>query len=109
MVTRGLVVQLEARAGKEDEVAAFLEGALPLVEREPETVAWFALRLGTSSFAIVDAFPGEEGRLAHLAGPVATATMMTGYWNNTAAVSGFQIDMSSGNIASGTVKVYGRL
>jgi quinol monooxygenase YgiN len=75
MVTRGLVVRLEARAGKEDEVAAFLEGALPLVEREPETVAWFALRLGTSSFAIVDAFPGEEGRLAHLAGPVATALL----------------------------------
>ena len=45
MVTKGLIVRLEARAGKEDEVAAFLQGALPLVEDEPQTVAWLAVRV----------------------------------------------------------------
>ena len=53
MVTTGLIVRLEARAGKEEEVAAFLQGALPLVESEPDTVAWFGIRIGKSSFAIV--------------------------------------------------------
>jgi quinol monooxygenase YgiN len=73
MVTTGLIVRLEARAGKEDDLAAFLAGALPLVEEEPETVAWLAVRSDLSSFAIVDAFPGEPGRQAHLAGAVAAA------------------------------------
>ena len=73
MVTTGLVVRLEAMAGKEDELAVFLSAALPLVENEPETVAWFAVRTGTASFAIVDVFPDDAGRRAHLAGPVAAA------------------------------------
>ena len=75
MITTGLIVRLEARNGMADEIAAFLESALPLVDAEPETVAWFALRIGTSTFAIVDVFPGEAGREAHLSGPVATALL----------------------------------
>jgi quinol monooxygenase YgiN len=75
MISKGLIVRLEARAGKEDELASFLADALPLVEDEPETVAWFALRLGPTSFAIVDAFPDEAGRQAHLEGPVAAALL----------------------------------
>ena len=73
MVTVGLCVRLIAAPGKEDEVAAFLESALPLAEAEPETTAWFAARVGTSSFLIFDVFPTEEGRDRHLAGPVAEA------------------------------------
>ena len=73
MVGKGLIVQLEAAAGKEEELAMFLIDALPLVEDEQQTVAWFALRTGPSSFAIVDAFPDEAGRQAHLDGPVAAA------------------------------------
>jgi quinol monooxygenase YgiN len=75
MVTTGLIVRLEARAGKEDAVAEFLQSAVPLVEGEPQTIAWFAVRLGPSSFAIVDVFPDDGGRQAHLAGPVAAALM----------------------------------
>jgi len=71
MVSKGLIVRLEAVAGKEEELASFLRGALPLVEDEPQTVAWFALRTGASSFAIVDGFPDEAGRQAHLDGAVA--------------------------------------
>lgn len=73
MVTTGLIVRLEAKAGKEDELASFLRAALPLVEAEPETVAWFAVRTGDASFAIVDVFPDDAGRRAHLEGPVAAA------------------------------------
>ena len=73
MVTTGLIVRLQPRSGKEEELAAFLADALPLVQNEPETVAWFAVRTDTSSFAIVDVFPDEAGRQAHLAGAVASA------------------------------------
>ena len=73
MVTTALIVRLEAKAGKEEELAVFLRDALPLVQAEPETVAWFALRTADSSFAIVDAFPDEQGRQAHLEGAVAAA------------------------------------
>jgi quinol monooxygenase YgiN len=75
MVTAGLIVRLDAKAGKNEAVAEFLAGALPLVDQEPETLAWFAFQVGQSSFAIVDVFPDEEGRLAHLAGPVAAALL----------------------------------
>ena len=68
MVTTGLMVSLEAKAGKEEELASFLVDALPLVQEEPETVAWFAFRADVSSFAIVDVFPDEAGRQAHEAG-----------------------------------------
>ena len=73
MVTKGLIARLEAKTGKEDEVAAFLRDALPIVQGEQQTVAWLALRTSESSFAIVDAFPDEAGRQAHLDGAVAAA------------------------------------
>jgi quinol monooxygenase YgiN len=73
MVTVGLCVRLTAAPGKENEVAALLEGALPLVQAEPETTAWFAARFEGPSFLIFDVFPTEAGRQQHLAGPVAEA------------------------------------
>jgi quinol monooxygenase YgiN len=75
MITKGLIARLEARAGKEEQLASFLLDALPLVEDEPQTVAWFAVRYGTSSFAIVDVFPDETGRPVHLEGALAAALM----------------------------------
>lgn len=75
MVTKALWVPLRAKPGKEDEVEQFLIGALPLVEDEPATTAWFAVRLGPSMFGIFDAFPDEAGRDAHLSGLVAKALM----------------------------------
>ena len=75
MVTVGVLARLEAKPGKEQEVASFLEGALPLAQREAATSAWFAIRLGPSTFGIFDVFPDESGREAHLAGPIAGALM----------------------------------
>ncbi|MBV9707319.1 MAG: antibiotic biosynthesis monooxygenase [Chloroflexi bacterium] len=71
----GLFVRLEAKPGKEEEVENFLRSALPLAQDEPATIVWFAIRLGPSSFGIFDAFPDNEGRQAHLAGPIAAALM----------------------------------
>ena len=73
MVTVGLYVHLEAKPGKETEVENFLRAGLSIVQEEPKTSAWFALRLGPNSFGIFDVFPDEEGREAHLSGRVATA------------------------------------
>ena len=75
MVRTALLVRLEAKPGKEAAVASFLASAVPLVEGEPATVAWFALRLGPTTFGIFDAFPDEAGRQAHLTGKVAQALM----------------------------------
>ena len=75
MVTVALWVKLEAKPGKEQEVAAFLKSGLALVQEEPETTAWFGLKLGPSTFGIFDAFPSDAGRQAHLSGKVAAALM----------------------------------
>ena len=75
MVNVGLVVRLVAKAGKEEDVAGFLKGALPLAQAEAQTTAWFAFRADKATFYIVDAFPDDSGRSAHLNGPIAAALM----------------------------------
>ncbi|HKR10417.1 MAG TPA: hypothetical protein VJT15_00050 [Pyrinomonadaceae bacterium] len=75
MVTVALLVTLEAKAGKEAEVESFLKSGLAVVEDEPDTTAWFAIRMGQSTFGIFDAFPDDSGRQAHLTGKVAAALM----------------------------------
>jgi quinol monooxygenase YgiN len=75
MVKTALYVHLEAKPGKEKEVAEFLKGGLALVNNEPATTAWFGLQMGPSTFGIFDAFPDEAGRNAHLNGQVAAALM----------------------------------
>ena len=75
MVKTALYVRLEAKSGRESDVERFLQSGLALVNDEPATTAWFALKMGASSFGIFDAFPDEAGRDAHLAGRVAEALM----------------------------------
>jgi quinol monooxygenase YgiN len=75
MVKFALLARLEAKPGKEQEVAAFIEGALSLAQQETETISWYALQLGSSTFGIFDTFETEEGRKAHLNGPIAAALM----------------------------------
>jgi quinol monooxygenase YgiN len=70
-----LWVRLDAKPGKEKEVADFLRGGLAIVQEEPATTAWFAIQLAPSTFGIFDAFPNEAGRQAHLSGRVAAALM----------------------------------
>jgi quinol monooxygenase YgiN len=73
MVTVALLVRLEAKPGKEAEVESFLKSGLAIVQEETDTTAWFAIRMGQSTFGIFDAFPDESGRQAHLTGRVAAA------------------------------------
>jgi quinol monooxygenase YgiN len=75
MVNVALFVRLEAKSGKESDVAQFLRDGLAIVQAEPATTVWFAIQLGPSTFGIFDAFPNEAGRQAHLAGRVAAALM----------------------------------
>jgi len=71
MVSVGLFVRLEAASGREEEVATFLRNAQELVQQEPGTTVWYALRFGPSTFGIFDAFEDESGREEHLNGAVA--------------------------------------
>jgi quinol monooxygenase YgiN len=75
MVRVALFVRLQAKPGKEADVARFLESGLALANQEASTPIWFALRLGPATFGIFDAFADEAGRKAHLAGQIA-ATLM---------------------------------
>ena len=69
----GLLVTLEARAGKEADAEAFLKSAQPLALDEKGTLKWYAFKLGPGRFGIFDTFANEAGRNAHLNGDIAKA------------------------------------
>lgn len=70
-----LLVKLEAKPGKEAKVEKFLLDGLSIVLQEKETLSWYAIRIGKSTFGIFDTFHNEAGRQAHLSGKVAEALM----------------------------------
>jgi quinol monooxygenase YgiN len=71
MSSRGLLVRMHAKHGKDRAVEDLLHSALPLVRDEPETTAWFAVRFGRGEYGIFDVFENEAAREVHLRGPVA--------------------------------------
>lgn len=73
MVTVGLLIRLEAKPGKEADVAEFLLNAVQLVLDEPATTAWFTFRLGKGSFGIFAAFADDDDSQAHLSVRLAAA------------------------------------
>jgi quinol monooxygenase YgiN len=79
MIKLALFARLEAQAGKEADVEKFLKAGLAMANEEPTTLAWFALRLSPTTFAIFDAFQDEAGRQRHLNGPIAQA--LTAKWH----------------------------
>src|SRR5205809_2210471 len=70
-----LFARLEAKLGKENEVAKLLEAGLAMAKQEPTTPLWFALRLGPTTFGVFDAFADDNGRQTHLNGPIAKAIL----------------------------------
>ncbi|MCV7345892.1 putative quinol monooxygenase [Mycolicibacterium rhodesiae] len=70
-----LVVRLVAKPDKADEVSNFLTDALRLANQEQGTVVWFALRTDMTTFWIVDAFPSNAERQAHLEGAIASSLL----------------------------------
>ena len=75
MTNVALWVRLEAKPGKEKAVEEFLRGGLSIVEGEPDTITWYAIKMGPSTYGIFDTFQDEKGRQAHLSGEVAKALM----------------------------------
>ena len=75
MVKYAILARVEAKPGKEDAVEQFLKSALPLAEDEKDTISWYALKIGPSTFGIFDTFNDEAGREAHLNGKIAAALM----------------------------------
>jgi quinol monooxygenase YgiN len=73
MVSLSVFVRMQAKPGKEKEVEDFLKGGLAIVENEPGTIAWFAIKTGPGVYGIFDVFETEAGRDAHLTGQVAKA------------------------------------
>jgi quinol monooxygenase YgiN len=73
MLTVGLLAQLTAKQGREDDVADLLRSARELAAAEEQTVVWFAVRIDQTRFAIFDAFRDDAGRDAHLRGAIAAA------------------------------------
>jgi quinol monooxygenase YgiN len=69
-ITRGLLLTFKARQGHEAQVENFLRGARAIVDEEPGTIAWFAIRLDSGEYGIFDVFPDNSARLAHLTGHV---------------------------------------
>jgi hypothetical protein len=67
----GLLVTLEALAGKEADAEEFLRSAQPLALAERATLKWYAIKLGPGKFGIFDTFATETGRNAHLTGEIA--------------------------------------
>lgn len=73
MIKHALFARLEAKPGKEGDVAAFLQQGLQLANQEATTPIWFALKLGPTTFGVFDAFRDEQGVQNHLNGPIAKA------------------------------------
>ena len=67
------IARFEAKPGKEEDVAKFLELAREMAEKEPTTIHWYAFRLSHSTFGVFDTFNDENGRQKHLNGPIGQA------------------------------------
>ena len=76
-VTLGILALLEAKAGKGDELAAFLKAGRELAVAEEGTVTWYAFKISDTSYGIFDTFATDDARTAHINGqiPAALATV----------------------------------
>ncbi len=72
-VTRGLLALLDAKPGKGDELAAFLEQGRALAAEETGTVTWYAFKLNDTTYGVFDTFNDDDGRQAHLNGKIPAA------------------------------------
>jgi quinol monooxygenase YgiN len=75
VIKLAVYVPLEAKPGKEQDLADFLRSALPFVNDEPGTISWFAVQEGPSKFAVFGTYNDEAGRDAHLNGKLAAVLM----------------------------------
>lgn len=72
-VTLGILALLEAKAGKGDELAAFLKAGRDLAVAEEGTVTWYAFKISDTSYGIFDTFATGDARTAHINGQIPAA------------------------------------
>ena len=77
-VDRGLLALLEAKPGKGEELAAFLQQGRELAVAEAGTVTWYAFKLSDTTYGIFDTFEGEDGRQSHMNGQIPAALGQVG-------------------------------
>ncbi len=75
MAKQAIWVMLKAKAGKENDVEAFLSQGAAMANDEPETVNWYGVKMAPGVYGVFDTFDDEEGRDAHLNGKIAKALM----------------------------------
>src|SRR5260370_831903 len=66
MIAVADLIRSEVKPGNEAIVEHSLQENLSRVKLEPATIAWFAFRIGSSTFGTFAVFSDEQGRLAHL-------------------------------------------
>ena len=69
----GHLALLEAKAGKGDELAAFLKAGRDLAVAEEGTVTWYAFKISDTSYGIFDTFATSDARKAHINGQIPAA------------------------------------
>jgi len=77
-VTLGVLALLEAKPGKDADLAAFLESGRAIAAAEEGTVTWYAFKLEDSTYGIFDTFQSEDARNAHLGGEIPRALAQVG-------------------------------
>jgi hypothetical protein len=72
-VTLGILALLEAKAGKGEQLAAFLTAGRELAVAEQGTVTWYAFKISDTSYGIFDTFATDDARTAHINGQIPVA------------------------------------
>ena len=72
-VRLGLLAILEAKPGKGDDLAAFLQAGRALAVAEEGTVTWYAFKVGDTGYGIFDTFVDVDARTAHINGRIPAA------------------------------------
>jgi quinol monooxygenase YgiN len=75
MVSVAILATLQAKPDKVTALSDMLKGAVALAQAEQQTVSWYALQMGETTFGVFDTFEDEAGREAHLNGQIAAALM----------------------------------
>ncbi len=72
-VTLGILALLEAKAGKGEQLAAFLKAGRDLAVAEQGTITWYAFKISDTSYGIFDTFATSDARTAHINGQIPAA------------------------------------
>jgi quinol monooxygenase YgiN len=72
-VTLGILALLEAKAGKGEQLAAFLKAGRDLAVAEEGTVTWYAFKISDTSYGIFDTFATGDARTKHINGQIPAA------------------------------------